>query len=416
MNEALRRGFLAVSTGARTAGWRPRSAPIWKGLILAVCGCADILGLQEGTLSSGLCEVEADCGGSESCIGHHCIPKTCNEGQRRCDGLTARRCSPAQTWEREECPAMCTRGQCVTPKSCAIDNPSCAGTSCCASIAVGPDSFQLSYAYREQPDDAAGSGPVVSVPRKIRAFTLDRFEVSASRFFQFLDIFDREGRPDHPNAGAHPAFPDSGWQAQWSEDPTLLPANQFDLERVLHLHEQATRSNADLEQPIRGVNWYTAFAFCIWDGARLPTEAEWAYAASAGEQRVYPWPNTDLGPDIDHDRAQYTDDEITSEGPARVGAHAAGEGPFGHDDLAGNLAEWVADAYQLKLSERCPEPDASGFRQECMVSEGSRERVVRGGSYLDPREKLRNAERSSLKAATATEWIGFRCARDVMEP
>src|SRR6185503_5212427 len=97
------------------------------------------------------------------------------------------------------------------------------------------------------------------------------------------------------------------------------------------------------------VSWFEAFAFCAWDGGRLPTETEWNYAAAGGnEQRVYPW-----GANIDLTKASY---DCAGDGSGTgtpncmfsdmlpVGSRSPqGDGKWGQADLAGNVWEWTLD-------------------------------------------------------------------------
>jgi len=98
------------------------------------------------------------------------------------------------------------------------------------------------------------------------------------------------------------------------------------------------------------IDWYVSLAFCIWDGGRLPTEAEWNYAAAAGsEQRQYPWGAT--VPTADASLAVYNC-YFNSTGIcsgvsqiAPVGSVTAGNGKWGQSDLAGNVYEWTLDSF-----------------------------------------------------------------------
>ena len=112
-----------------------------------------------------------------------------------------------------------------------------------------------------------------------------------------------------------------------------------------------TSAGSNETLPIGCATFGELYAFCIWDGGFLPSEAEWQYVAAGGsENRGYPWGTST----IDCQHASYTGAGCSSTGPSAVGAHPSGAGRWGHLDLAGNVSEVVLD--QLFLAA-----DLSGY-------------------------------------------------------
>jgi formylglycine-generating enzyme required for sulfatase activity len=164
---------------------------------------------------------------------------------------------------------------------------------------------------------------------------------------------------------------------------------------------QATYSGPS-NLPVNCVSWYVAFAFCVWDGGRLPTEAEWNYTAAGGaEQRAFPWsaPASDVTIDAEH--AVYGDVAV-----AAVGSRARYDiGRFGQYDLAGNVREWTLDGGD-DLSRYT---GSNGCNDCADLSGGSR--VRRGGDFGADAARARSAFRSSALPDAAQVWVGVRCAR-----
>lgn len=162
--------------------------------------------------------------------------------------------------------------------------------------------------------------------------------------------------------------------------------------------------------PITHVRWEDSVRYCQFMGGRLPTEAEWEFAARGVKRRIFPYGNIP-NPRVCNQGSRSRDDTDARDGYvqlAPVGALSGCTTPEGILDLAGNVAEWVSDFYMIDESgfgygggdEENPKGPATGTF-----------RVIRGGSYHDAPDSLRGASRAYLTAARS-EHVGFRCAYD----
>ncbi len=208
-------------------------------------------------------------------------------------------------------------------------------------------------------------------------FRMDRHEVSHRRFAAFL-----EARPE--------------WQ------PERLPSDRHNGD-YLRGWSAGSFPEGKGDHPVVDVTWHAAQAFCRWSDGRLPTEAEWEYAARCGDEREFPWGNELPSPD----RANYS----ASGFRATVAAGSYPPNSCGLQDLAGSVWEFLYDAWRPAYPQReetDPCHDCPATPAEEMRVEGRR--AVRGGSYGGSVVNLRTRWRDSHVVTNAIEFVGFRCA------
>ncbi len=155
------------------------------------------------------------------------------------------------------------------------------------------------------------------------------------------------------------------------------------------------------DYPVVTVNWNAAVAFCRWTGGRLPTEAEWEYAARGGRGgSKFPWGNSAA-----HENANYRGMEGRDRWNASSPVKSFEPNGYGLFDMAGNVWEWVADWYDPDFYPRLPSVDPAG------PATGT-QRVLRGGSSFDSVSFLRTSLRFRGDPGVSDASVGFRCARD----
>jgi cysteine-rich repeat protein len=379
-------GGNTAGTGGNTAGTGgSQIAGAGGGIVAAVCGNGTLEALEK-----------------------------CDDGnQKGADGCGAA-CQIEAGFACAGAPSLCSK------------NPSCVGLQrncgpthdgdCCASSVVPQGSF-----YR-------GNTAVypTTYPATVSDFRLDIYEVTLGRFRKFVDAYTQnmiaDGAGKNPNNSADPGWDANRWNPHLYPDRAALVAS---FNNPTQLTWTTTPlSPLDETRPIDFVDWFTAEAFCIWDGGRLPTYAEWDYAAAGGaEQRTYPWGNqvgTGTTPAVTicsvsssgAQNACYVRENI-----APVGSAPAGNGKWGQADLVGNLQEWLQDAPSYKSPTAggytfgpVPCNDCCYLEQVHPSSDGVENRIFIGGDYgyIPPNPSYFYQD---FRADHHSPFFGMRCAR-----
>ena len=166
----------------------------------------------------------------------------------------------------------------------------------------------------------------------------------------------------------------------------------------------------DKDHPINSVTWGEAQAYCTWVGGRLPTEAEWEYAARGDKEELkYPWGNS-----VSHDQANYGKDECCdglADGRDRW-VYTSPVGSFDPNgfnlfDMTGNVSHWAADWYDRDYYVKSPASNPTGPRT-------GKIRVARGGSWNVDSRNLRLSGRHWLGPGFRYTVVGFRCVGEII--
>jgi formylglycine-generating enzyme required for sulfatase activity len=265
---------------------------------------------------------------------------------------------------------------------------------------------------------APDGGPTgLADPATASGLRIDKYLVTVGRFRQYVDYVVAGGKSPDNGSGKHahlngghglantgaPGSFESGWDGTaWGQNilggnppnSTLLDCPQY--------NTWTATAGANENLPITCENWYEAYAFCIWDGGFLPSEAEWGFAASGGDQqREYAWGSTDPG-----SANQYAIFACQFPGCATspVGTAASGAARWGQLDMAGQVWEWNLDWLA-----------PFGSCVDCAYTAPATFRARRGGSLIDAPLYLVASYRGSVTSGVTGETRyfndGFRCAR-----
>ena len=347
--------------------------------------------------ANGDCPVLCDAGKCVECVtldSPRCAE--CKDDDASCDTNQPQTCVDG-VWVNlgdRPCDQFCDAGICKVASSCDaanMDRTTCPGNkSCCTSILVPGGNFTLVDSFNSD-----------SVDAKVGQFYLDKFEVTVGRMRQFALAFEAFKATLKDGQGKSKlVVGDPGWNSNYP-----LPADRDALVASLKCpgmtwSDMLTTNN---DVPINCVSFYVAYAFCMWDGGRLPTEAEWTFAAIGGnEARVYPWVAPATGPAITNYYANYGNANV---GPVAVDSTPLGDGRWRQSDLAGNVSEWVLD-YHGDYPQPC---------NNCVNTVPDEDRGNRGGGYFAPAGFLSGSYRSYDEPTLTHSSLGFRCARDLKQ-
>jgi len=220
-------------------------------------------------------------------------------------------------------------------------------------------------------------------------FRIERVEVSYSQYLAFMNYLEQT----NPRAYANGCY----------GQPCLETNLDSETSAVTYDSVNYTVVPVISQLPVTEVTWYGARAYCEAIGRRLPTEAEWEYAARGSNGFIYPWGN-----DWDATLAmtRYTADGSTAQ-KVDVNSFPLGASPFGVLNMAGNVSEWVFDWYDARFYGR---PEATQPDPEGPASGTTK--VHRGGSWDAVPFFARTVHRQDFAPNDGTPYIGFRCAAD----
>jgi len=256
-----------------------------------------------------------------------------------------------------------------------------------------------------------GEGPIREVT--LEPFFIDVHPVTNEQFQQFVQVTGYETEAQR-----------FGWSFVFKGQvsPEVVDGTVADLSWWCKVkatdwqHPEGPGSGIDVsaDYPVVHVTWNDAMAYCNWAGKRLPTEAEWEYAARGGlEQKLYPW-GDELTPGGKHLcniwQGQFPDVDLAEDGySAAAPVSAFDPNGYGLFTITGNAWEWCRDWFHYNYHVTATRSNPVGPLEGVA-------RVLKGGSYLCHQSycnRYRVAARTSNTPDTSTGNISFRCVRDI---
>lgn len=235
----------------------------------------------------------------------------------------------------------------------------------------------------------------------VKSFYMDKTEVSVADFAKFVAATDYVTEAE--KFGSSGVFD--------------VTARQWTMKQnVSWRHPEGENSNAAPNEPVCQISWNDAVAYAKWAGKRLPTEAEWEYAARGGlKNKEYSW-GDELKPNgvimANYWQGEFPIQNLNEDGfQKRAPVKSFAANGYGLYDMAGNVWEWTADWYADDYYEKSPQQNPTG-------AENGEERVMRGGSWMCAGNFCTNyrvAGRSHSTPETGLNNVGFRLVRDVNE-
>jgi len=228
----------------------------------------------------------------------------------------------------------------------------------------------------------------------LSAYSFDRYETTNAEFAGFVTATGHVTDVERSGVGWD-------WDGKWREKKKA---------DWRHPHGSESSIQGLDRHPVVQVSWNDAQAYCRWREKRLPTEAEWERAARGDGRRTYPWGDEPPRSEA-QSRASYGSDRCcrADEGDgylftAPVGSFPRGRSPFGVEDLAGNVWEWVEDWFAPEFYRNSPSSNP--------VNNTTAERkVIRGGGWGNDAYGLRSTLRHANTPGIGLSMVGFRCAR-----
>ncbi len=345
----------------------------------------------------GACADGATCNGPADCVSGSCNNGVCGGMAAACDnnkqdgsetGIDCGgACPPCAT-------TSCEGGGPGTGNDCGPNQK-----DCCETVLVPGGTFNR------------GNDP--QFPATLSSYYLETFEVTVGRFRNFVNSgHGTQQNPPAPGDGAHKLIPNSGWDSAWNSKLKSTSTSFRSAITCESAYDTWTDAPGPNElKPVTCMTWFEAFAFCAWDGGRLPTEAEINYAQTGGsEQRAFPW---GMGPvnsmylvfDCNADGSA-SGQCAASDVPAVGSRSPLGDGKWGHTDLAGSMTEWSRDAFMNKM----PQPCTDCAQLTDPVVDGI---ATRGGSFKSVQLFVVNTKRAWIESDFRIHAsMGIRCAKD----